>query len=118
MEKSKVKSSIILIFFAGVGCWKSGDSGFESRAGFSLLTRWPNGKAPDYGTILDFSLLFLSILSIPVRNSDFRPKNKVLLYGKKVGSLRGSNPGPPAPEAGIIPLDQVGTIPKCEFLGL
>ena len=34
----------------------SGDSGFESRASFSLdhphLTRWPNGKAPDYGTFL------------------------------------------------------------------
>ena len=32
-------------------CSPSGDSGFESRAGFlALLTCWPNGKAPDYGT--------------------------------------------------------------------
>jgi hypothetical protein len=33
---------------------KSGDSGFESRAGFSPVTpqtRWPNGKAPDYGCL-------------------------------------------------------------------
>lgn len=28
-------------------------------------------------------------------------------FNKKAGPLRGSNPGPPAPEAGIIPLDQV-----------
>ena len=33
----------------------SGDSGFESRAGFfapsNQSTRWPNGKAPDYGAL-------------------------------------------------------------------
>ena len=28
------------------------------------------------------------------------------LNGQKEGPLRESNPGPPAPEAGIIPLDQ------------
>jgi hypothetical protein len=28
---------------------------------------------------------------------------------KKKGPLRESNPGPPAPKAGIIPLDQVDT---------
>ena len=27
---------------------QSGDSGFESRAGL-ITSRWPNGKAPDYG---------------------------------------------------------------------
>ena len=29
---------------------------------------------------------------------------------KKYGPLRELNPGPPAPEAGIMPLDQVATV--------
>ena len=31
-------------------------------------------------------------------------------YSKKYGPLRELNPGPPAPEAGIMPLDQVATV--------
>lgn len=34
----------------------------------------------------------------------------VLFMCKKYGPLRELNPGPPAPEAGIMPLDQVATV--------
>ena len=34
----------------------------------------------------------------------------VSLFSKNYGPLRELNPGPPAPEAGIMPLDQVATV--------
>lgn len=51
---------------------KSGDSGFESRAGFSTAnpqTRWPNGKAPDYGTTFCKNYSFCSSQSTTSKNS-------------------------------------------------
>lgn len=43
---------------------RSGDSGFESRAGLEM-SRWPNGKAPDYGAFFFVSGV---VLVIPLSN--------------------------------------------------
>ncbi|TNV86769.1 hypothetical protein FGO68_gene16368 [Halteria grandinella] len=49
----------------------------------------------------------MSILSLFISLYQFR---QIVFLVKNYGPLRELNPGPPAPEAGIMPLDQVATV--------